>query len=76
MLLVVLGTTLLRSHLDGIAFAFYWLACFMLVILALMVALWDIVSLRQEVRDEQIRMMKDVFGNSSEPPDGRPKPDR
>lgn len=51
--MLIWGQTLLKPHLSGIGYLFYWLACFAFTLLALLTALLDLLVLRQRTRREQ-----------------------
>lgn len=45
--MVVLGLTLLSERLHGPPFVLYWTGCFLLTLLAIAVALWDMLLVRR-----------------------------
>jgi choline-glycine betaine transporter len=47
--LLMWGQTLLKPHLHGLLYIVYWLACFAFVVLAMLIALFDmwVVNLRR-----------------------------
>lgn len=60
------GQTILEPQLDGLAFLFYWLICFIFTIAAICVALIDIRALRRRTRLEQKELVDrtlDKLGN-------------
>jgi hypothetical protein len=46
-LMLVLGTTVLREHLQGPRFLLYWTGCLLLTCAAILVALWDMLLVRR-----------------------------
>ena len=55
--LLVWGQTLLKPHLDGVAFVFYWLGCLLTVFITIGIAVWDmcVVSRRWLLRRRELR---------------------
>lgn len=51
--MLIAGETVLQHHLDGLAFLIYWLACFGLTGLAVIVALLDARQNRRRLREER-----------------------
>ncbi len=47
------GETVLKGKLGNLAFIFYWLVCFILTGLAILVAILDARALQRRVRQEQ-----------------------
>ncbi|MFM1769059.1 MAG: hypothetical protein RJA22_1588 [Verrucomicrobiota bacterium] len=79
--LLVAGQTLLRPHLQGLGFAFYWLACFGFTSAALLIALVDLRAVRrrllEEHRAQQAELLRRTFADlpptpPSPPPDPPP----
>jgi hypothetical protein len=68
LLLAIAGQTLLRQHLDGLVFLFYWLACLVALGLSVAIALLDLLLVRQEARREQLELLRQTLA----PP--RPNP--
>ena len=56
--LLIWGQTILKPHLDGVAFLLYWLACFSFTIAAILIALLDVRVLRRRNRDEQRKLIE------------------
>lgn len=56
--LVVWGQTVLRDVLTGIWFLFYWLICFTLTTLAILIALLDVRAVRRRTRRQQHDLLK------------------
>ena len=63
--MLVLGQTLLKSYLDGAWFILYWLACFLLTGLSLMIALFDAQAVRRQAREQQLNLLQDALGNTN-----------
>ena len=73
--MLILGETLLDERLAGLWFIGYWLACFMLTVLAICAAMLDAHALRQEIRQEQKDLLRDTFSQIEEQKSSR-RPDR
>jgi hypothetical protein len=56
--LLIWGQTILKPHLDGVAFLLYWFACFSFTIAAIVIALLDVRVLRRRNRDEQRKLIE------------------
>jgi hypothetical protein len=56
--LLIWGQTLLKPHLTGVAFIFYWLACFGAIGLTIGIALWDLRVMRVRWRRHQEELVK------------------
>jgi hypothetical protein len=65
LLLAVAGQTVLRSHLDGALFLFYWMACLVALGLAVATALLDILIVRHEAQTEQIELLRQTLQRTS-----------
>ena len=50
--MLICGQTILKSKLTGAAYLVYWLACFGLTGLAIVIAFLDARALQRRVRDE------------------------
>ena len=61
--LLVLGQTLLNTYLEGngALFIFYWLACFLLTGLTLLIALLDARAVRHHAREQQRNLLREAF---------------
>lgn len=55
---LILGRTLLVDQLRGTAFALYWLTCLIVVALALLTALLDALIIRQQLRRQQLELLR------------------
>jgi hypothetical protein len=51
--MLVAGQTVLTDRLRGASYLVYWLLCFLLTVLAMVVALWDARRLRNQSRQEK-----------------------
>ena len=60
-ILLIWGTTWLSPYLDGWKFALYWLGCFFMTIMAMLVALLDMWIIRIRARQARNKMAKEVF---------------
>lgn len=76
--LLLCGQTFLRPHLEGFAFAVYWLCCFGFTFVTLAIALLDVRAVRrrllEEYRQQQAellqRTLEDVERLGKRPPGG------
>lgn len=59
--LLIWGQTLLKPYLEGALFILYWLACFALTGLALLVALLDIRATRKRTEAAHRDLFNDTF---------------
>ena len=50
--MLICGETVLKAKLAGGAYLIYWLICFVLTILAIIVAFMDFRALQRRIRDE------------------------
>jgi len=74
--LLIWGQTVLRPHLKGWLFIFYWLLCFGFTLLALLTALLDFWIVRHRSREERRELARKTWGESKKPgTDGRNNPD-
>lgn len=55
--MLVGGQTVLQSRLEGAAYILYWLLCFGFTFLAMLIALWDVRSLRTRSRREERELL-------------------
>jgi protein-S-isoprenylcysteine O-methyltransferase Ste14 len=61
LLMLVLGQTVLEGRISGLAFLAYWLICFILVCLAIVVAFRDAKAVQHEVRSEQRELLESTL---------------
>jgi hypothetical protein len=61
LVMLALGETTPRRHLNGVAFVIYWLACFLFAALAMLVGILDARALRREARDEQRALLENTL---------------
>ena len=59
--LLILGQTLLKPHLKGLIFIFYWLACFLLTVLTLITALIDARAIRRQALEQHRELLRDAL---------------
>ena|SRR5688572_10359441 len=64
--LLIWGQTILKPHLSGLAFIFYWLLCFCFTILAMLTALLDCWIVRRRTREAQRDMLKKALDPTSQ----------
>jgi membrane protein implicated in regulation of membrane protease activity len=58
--MLVLGQTVLQSHLKDWTFVIYWLACFTFTVLAAMTALIDVMIVRRKSREQQRELIEEM----------------
>jgi membrane protein implicated in regulation of membrane protease activity len=51
--MLICGTTVWKGMLGGLTFLYYWMACFVLTILAIIIAFLDARALQRRTREEQ-----------------------
>ena len=56
--MLLMGLTVLKGFLGGMAYLFYWLACIVFTFLALIFAFADLRQVRQRSRDEQRELIE------------------
>jgi len=59
--MLVAGQTFLKARLSGAVFIFYWVACFLCTVVAMVVALLDVRALQRETREKQKELLKDTI---------------
>jgi signal transduction histidine kinase len=60
-LMVVLGTTVLTKHLQGLRFLLYWTGCLLLTCAAIIVAVWDMLLVRRISRQTRRELFQRQF---------------
>lgn len=78
MILLVCGLTVFAPRLEGVRFILYWLACYCLTSLALLVAFFDAWLVRARARRDEEQLVRQTFGDVPPPgtPGTRPDPRR
>lgn|SRR5690349_907013 len=61
LLMLVLGQTVLEGRIRGLGFVAYWVICFILVCLAIVVAFRDAKAVQHEVRSEQRELLESTL---------------
>ena len=61
LLMLIAGETVLRERLSGVTALLFWMACFALTFLAMLVAFLDMAVVRRRLRDEQRALLEDTF---------------
>lgn len=61
LLMLVLGQTVLSRSLSGVVYLFYWLLCFVLILLAVVVAFRDARAIQNEIRTEQRSLLESTL---------------
>jgi hypothetical protein len=74
LVMLVLGETLLKDRLRAIPFLLYWLACFCLTSLAMLVALMDARSLRRRAREQRRDLLTTALKEIEVKAKGRAQP--
>jgi len=64
--MLVWGQTILKPHLTGFTFIFYWLSCFGMTLLAMIVAMLDIWVIRLRQRHTENEAAKKVLDRSAQ----------
>jgi len=59
--MLVLGQTVLNERMSSLTFLFYWLICFILVCLAMVVAFRDVKAVQNQVRSEQRSLLESTL---------------
>ena len=57
LLMLILGETVLEDRLSKVVFLIYWLTCFVLVGVAIIIAFMDVRTLAERTRHEQRELM-------------------
>ena len=60
--MLVVGQTVLKEQLRGRTFMFFWLGCFAVTGLAILVALVDAAVLRRRAREQQLELFQNTLG--------------
>jgi len=79
--MLICGETVLKTKLAATAYLVYWLICFLLTVIAIVVAFLDLRALQQRVRDEHRNLFEttldrietDVQTKKPKPQNGEPK---
>ncbi len=61
--MLIWGQTVLKLHLEGLGFLFYWAGCFLFTFAAIGIALLDMRAVRQRVRAEQESLIRRTLAN-------------
>jgi len=61
LLMLILGETMLKGKMGDAAFLLYWLVCFVLTGLAIVVAFRDVKAVQNEVRSEQRTLLESTL---------------
>jgi hypothetical protein len=71
------GETVLKGKLGGLGFMFYWLVCFALTGLAIVIALLDVRALQRQTRQEEQDLFETTLKEIQTEAKARPRrPDR
>jgi uncharacterized membrane protein len=65
--MLIWGQTWLVPHLQGGAYVLYWTVCLIFTLLALATAIIDARSTRRQLRRQQLELLKETLGGSTEP---------
>jgi hypothetical protein len=61
LLMLILGETVLKRKMSDVAFVLYWLVCFVLTGVAIVVAFRDVKAVQNEVRSEQRTLLESTL---------------
>jgi len=61
LLMLILGETSLKGKMGDVAFVLYWLVCFVLTGIAIVVAFRDVKAVQNEVRSEQRSLLESTL---------------
>jgi hypothetical protein len=61
LLMLILGETVLKGKMSDVAFVLYWLFCFVLTGLAIVIAFRDVKAVHNEVRSEQRTLLESTL---------------
>ena len=71
--MLIWGQTVLEPHLKGVIYLIYWFACFLMTLIAIVIALLDVRALRRHSREEQRDLIERTLGEDKhekvEPPE-------
>jgi hypothetical protein len=56
-----------------VSFLIYWMICFACTVTAILIALADLRALQQRTRQAQRELVRETFGNLTEPPNNDPQ---
>ena len=56
--MLLVGETLLKGRLAGFSFLIYWLVCFVLTTLAIIIAFLDVRALQRRIHQEQRELLE------------------
>jgi|ERR1051325_5428089 hypothetical protein len=63
---VLLGQYVWESSLVGWSYIWYWGSCAVLVVLALMTAVWDMIAIRREAAREKNQLIQKTLAHSDD----------
>jgi hypothetical protein len=61
LLMLIFGETVFKGKMGDVAFVVYWLACFVLTTLAIVVAFRDVKAVQNQVRSEQRSLLESTL---------------
>jgi hypothetical protein len=71
--MLIWGQTVLEPHLQGVVYLVYWFGCFLMTLIAVVIALLDVRALRRHSREEQRELIERTLGRDkteeSDPPE-------
>jgi hypothetical protein len=67
--MLIWGQTVLRTWLQGFLFLLYWLVCFLLTGLAILIALLDMRATRRRSRAERRELLESAWKDIKNRPD-------
>jgi len=76
LLMLITGETALKGKMSDVAFVVYWLVCFVLTAVAIVVAFRDVKALQNEVRSEQRTLLESALKDIESEARSRQKQDK
>ncbi len=72
--MLVAGQTVLQGRLSNLAFVVYWLVCFTLTGLAVLIAFYDMQALQHRSRNETRDLLESTLQNIQREAKSKPRP--
>jgi hypothetical protein len=72
--MLIWGQTVLEPHLKGVVYLIYWFGCFLMTLIAIVIALLDVRALRRHSREEQRELIERTLSRDKPkggPPEGK-----
>jgi|SRR4051812_6403785 hypothetical protein len=74
--MLICGQTVLKTSLSGVVYLAYWLVCFLLTGLAVLIAFLDVRALQYRIREEQRDLLETTLKKiekETKAPDPKPR---